>query len=204
MILIDAEQGSDLWFQARLGRATASCFADILAQGQGIMRKKYLWRLAAERLTGKPTPTYRNAEMDRGTEQEPDALRAYEARTGGFVERVGFMQHDTIEAGASPDGVTADRGVECKSVIPTVQIETVLDGQMPRAHIAQVQGGMWISGLAQWDFVSFSPDFKDDHLRLFVQTIKRDDEFIDKKLAPNVVVFLQEVDALVAKLQERK
>lgn len=204
MIVFDCEQGSESWFAARLGKASASRFADILAQGQGIMRRKYLWQLAAERLTGKPTPSYKNADMDRGTEQEPDALRAYEARTGGFIERIGFCQHDAIFAGASPDGMTDDRGVECKSVIPTVQIETVLGGKMPTEHIPQVQGGMWIADLAQWDFVSFSPDFKDDHLRLFIQTIKRDDEFIDKKLAPNVVVFLQEVDALVAKLQERK
>ena len=71
-------QGSPEWLQEKCGFAGASEFSAILAKGQGITRTKYLRRLVAERLTGKPTDTYKNGHMERGTEQEPLARSAYE------------------------------------------------------------------------------------------------------------------------------
>lgn len=45
--------------------------------------------------------------------------------------------------------------------------------------MAQIQGCMWMSGRAWWDFVSFNPDFP-DHLQLKIVRVKRDDAFIEK------------------------
>lgn len=208
MIIVDAIQGSDEWLNARLGRATASCFSDVLAKGEGITRKKYLRRLVAERLTGKPQNGWAgNADTERGSIQEPYARMAYEALTGNMVQEVGFCQLELLMAGASPDGLInvkggANGGLEIKSVIPTVQLETIERGGCPPCHIPQVQGNLWITGREWWDFISWSPDMP-ENLRLYRFTVERDEAYISK-LNEEVSKFLSEVSITHEKLMEWK
>jgi hypothetical protein len=194
-----APQGSEEWLLARCGKATASEFSSILAKGQGKMRAAYFRRVVAERLTGKPSETYRNGHMDRGQEQEPLARMAYELATDALVEEVGFIDHPSLMAGCSPDGLLdQDGGAEIKSVIPTVQVETILTGGYPSEHRSQIQGSLWITGRKWWDFCSFSPDMP-ANLRLYIFRVERDEDYI-KALEAEVRVFLGEVDAQVQKL----
>lgn len=196
-------QGSPEWYAERCGRATASEFSSILAKGQGIMRTKYLRRVVCERLTGKSVETYKNASMERGQEQEPYARISYEALTGNVVEEVGFIPHATLMAGCSPDGVIdIDGGCEIKSVIPTVQLDTILAGGYPSEHKAQIQGSLWLTGRMWWSFCSYSPDMP-EHLRTYIFRVVRDEPYI-ANLAIEVKAFLAEVDLMVAKLLERK
>jgi hypothetical protein len=197
-------QGTPEWLAMRAGYATASRFADILAKGEGKMRAKYLRQVLAERLCGKPMETYRNGHMDRGNEQEPWAREAYEIETGRLVEQVGFLPHPAIQwCGCSPDGlIDQDGGGEFKCVIPTVQIETIQRGNMPPEHRAQVQGNLFVTGRAWWDFASFSPDMP-DHLRLCVYRVKRDETYI-ALLDKEVRAFLAEVDKLERELRDRR
>lgn len=200
---IDLVQGSDEWLAARAGRATASMFSAVRAKGEGKTRKSYMVKLAAERLTGKPSESFSNHHMERGTEQEPYARLSYEARYGVAIEEVGFVQHPVLMAGSSPDGlVDDDGGVEIKSVIPTVQIETFLKGSFPSAHKAQIMGNLWITGRAWWDFVSYSPDLP-EHLRLYVYRVFRDEAYI-RSLETEVRMFLVELDGLVDSLLRGK
>lgn len=203
MNLNDAPQGSDGWLLARCGRATASEFSSVQAKGEGKTRSKYLRRVVAERLTGKPLEGgFSNAHTDRGHQQEPFGKLAYEARTGNIIEEAGFIQHPTLMAGCSPDGlVDADGGVEGKSVIATVQLETILGGSYPPEHKAQIQGSLWITGRTWWDFISYCPDLP-PHLQLYVFRVKRDDAYI-KTLATEVIKFLAEVDELYESLMKR-
>lgn len=194
-----APQGSEAWFLERCGCATASEFSSVLAKGQGKTRAAYMRRVVAERLTGKPIDTHRNGHMDRGTEQEPFARLAYEALTGEPVEQVGFVRHASLMAGCSPDGLVGSKGgAEIKSVIATVQVETVDGGEYPSEHRAQVQGNLWITGREWWDFVSYSPDMP-EHLRLYVYRVKRDEPYI-ANLETEVRRFLAEVDERCARL----
>lgn len=194
-------QGSDEWFQARLGRATASCFSDVLAKGQGMTRKKYLLKIVTERLTGKVAESFSNSHTDRGAEQEPFARMEYEARSGNIVEEVGFIPHKFLMAGCSPDGLIDDcGGCEIKSVLPHVQIETIRAGKYPTMHVPQVQGCLWVAGREWFDFVSYSPDLP-ENLRLYVYRVHRDDEYI-KMLELEVIKFLQEIDTLYHELLE--
>lgn len=188
-------QGSPEWFLARCGRATASEFSSILAKGQGKTRATYLRRIVAERLTGKPMETYRNGHMDRGTEQEPLARLAYQALTGNIVQEVGFIAHPTLMAGCSPDGlIELDGGAEIKSVIPTVQMDTINAGGYPSDHKPQVQGNLWITGRKWWDYCSFSPDMP-GKLRTYVFRVHRDDAYI-AMLSVEVQQFLADVDQM--------
>lgn len=196
----DIEQGTDTWFALRSGRATASCFADVLAKGQGKTRSAYLRKVVAERLVGKPLDTYKNAHMERGQEQEPLARLAYEAATDYVLDRIAFIEHDTLLSGCSPDSLIYGKrlGVEIKCVIPTVQVETILAGGYPSEHRAQVQGSLWLTGYEEWDFVSYSP-MMPAHLRSYIFTVQRDEEYI-KTIDAEVRRFLAEVDTVIASL----
>jgi putative phage-type endonuclease len=204
MILETADQRTDDWYAARCGKATASRFKDVLARlkngNPAADRQKYLTELVVERLTGQPVPAYENAAMRWGTEQEAAARAAYEQRTGVSVEETGFVAHDTLQAGCSPDGlVDWDGLIEIKCPFNTgVHIETLLSG-MPAEHTAQVQGQMWITGRQWCDFVSYDPRMPAE-LQLHVQRIPRDPAFI-ADLERQVTSFLAEVAQQVEALR---
>jgi hypothetical protein len=200
---MSAPQGSEAWKLDRVGRATASEFSSVLAKGkEGIMRRKYLRRVVSERLTGKPAETYSGKHTERGQMQEDDARQAHEEQANVWAVRTGFIPHPEIMAGCSPDSLIGpDGALEIKSVIPTVQIETIERGGYPPEHRAQVQGVLWITGRQWVDFVSWSPDMP-AHLRLYWFRVYRDEYYIEN-LAAEVANFLCEVDALEVKLLAR-
>lgn len=197
MKLIDHPQGSPEWLQSRCGIPSASRFAAVMAKiktGEAAERRNYRTDLVVERLTGKPLESFTTAAMKQGTEREPFARMAYEARTGLIVQEVGFCLHDTIEAGASPDGlIDADGGLEIKCPERSAHLRYLLQTAEPQEYTWQIQGGMWITGRQWWDFASYNPDFP-ENLQLLVRRIKRDDAAI-ARLEACVVAFVAEVQA---------
>jgi hypothetical protein len=135
-----------------------------------------------------------------GTEQEAAARAAYEQRTGIEVEETGFVAHDVLYAGCSPDGlVDWDGLIEIKCPYNSaVHIETLLGG-MPADHMAQVQGQMWITGRQWCDFVSYDPRMPEP-LQLYVQRIHADPKAI-ADLAFGISAFLKEVGEKVEALR---
>ncbi|CAJ0900511.1 hypothetical protein R6138_04465 [Ralstonia thomasii] len=198
------EQRTDSWFEARLGRATASNFGKVLAKiktGEAADRRNYRAQLVIERLTGNRQEGYSNAAMQWGTEQEPFARIAYMADRGVDVQEIGFIQHETLMAGCSPDGlIGADGLIEIKCPVSATHIETLKTQHMPLEHMPQVQGQMWISGREWCDFVSYDPRMP-EKLQMFVQRIPRDEQYI-KALAFEIERFLEEVAAEVTVLQK--
>ena len=137
------EQRTEEWFNARLGKVTASRIADLMAKtksGYSASRDSYMAQLTIERLTQKPTEGYTNAAMQWGTEQEPFARAAYETKTGELVTEVGFIVHPEIDqAGASPDGLVSDEGmVEIKCPESKTMIETLLSDKVPDKYFKQM------------------------------------------------------------------
>lgn len=202
---MSARQRSEEWFAARIGRATASRAADILAaikSGEAASRRQYRAELVSERLCGVPYPGgYMNAAMMHGVEQEPFSRIAYEAKTGNAVREVGFVQHASLMAGASPDGeIGADGLLEAKCPSTGEHIETLLNG-MPAKHVPQVQFQLWITGRQYVDFISYDPRMP-ERMQLYVQRVKRDDAYIEK-LEKEVRKFLAEVDEVIAKLEAK-
>lgn len=197
MKVFDCEQGTPEWMACRLGLATASRFADVLATiktGEASVRRNYRAQLVVERLTGRPVPTYANFAMQQGTEREPVARALYEAKTGRLVQEVGFCRHDEMEAGASPDGlIDEDGGLEVKCPQLATHLEYLRLRTEPHEYTPQIQGCMWITGRQWWDFVSFNPDFPET-LQLVVRRVKRDDAYIER-LATAVKTFMVEVCA---------
>jgi len=200
-------QGSPEWLQQRLGKATASRIADIVAKTKKrppASRANYLAQLVAERLTNQPTEGFKSPAMQHGTETEPLARMAYEMATGELVTEVPMIDHPTIPmSGASPDGLVGKDGlVEIKCPNTATHIETLIADKVPTKYIPQIQWQIACTGRAWCDFVSYDPRMPED-MQLFVKRVERDDALI-AELEGEVTQFLEEVAATVLKLIEIK
>lgn len=200
-------QGSEEWFKSRLGKATASRIADILAKtksGYSTSRENYCVELALERITGARQEFYQNDAMKWGTETEPLARAAYEAHTGAIVDEVGMIDHPSIAmAGASPDGcIDADGLIEIKCPNSATHMKTLLSKKPDSKYIMQMTWQMACTGRRYCEFVSFDPRFP-LHLQLFITRIDRDDKAVSDMEA-EVIKFLDEVDAMVQQLNNMR
>jgi len=200
------EQQTNEWYEARLGKVTASRVADVIAKtktGYSASRDNYMAQLICERLTGQKGESFTNAAMEHGTQTEPLARSAYENARSLLVKEVGFINHPRIEmSGASPDGLVAEDGlVEIKCPNTATHIDTLLSGKVPTKYITQMQWQMLCCERKWCDFVSFDNRLP-EHLQLFVQEVEFDPEYA-AMLEKEVVLFLTELDNKVAKLKEK-
>ncbi len=198
MKIIECEQGSDEWYEARLGFVTASNFHKVLNKKTG--RGLYMRKLAAERLTGLREETYKNDVMEYGSETEQAARRFYEQANDCVIEQVGFVRRDEW-IGGSPDGFIGKESlIEIKCPLSSTHIEIILGAKMPSKHIPQVQGLLWVTERKWCDFISFDP--KVVSKPMFCIRIERDTEYF-KTLAGQVGVFVNELKAMINKIDDK-
>ncbi len=198
--VFDCEQGTEEWFQCRIGIPTASEFATVMASGKdggdSKTRAKYLRQLAAQRISGNPSEGgFKSKAMERGNALEPEARALYQARTDLPVTLVGFMKRG--EAGASPDAmVGADGLLELKTRQHDLQIELLLSGKVPTSHRQQIQGQLLISGRQWLDFGSYCPG-----LPMFIRRVEPDLAY-QQQIEDAIGQFLIELKAMVARVIE--
>ena len=201
------EQGSDAWFNIRIGKVTASRVADVLAKtktGYSTTRDNYMAQLVCERLTGQKGESFTNAAIQHGIETEAYARAAYEARHDVLVDEVGFVSHPTIEmSGASPDGLVGHDGlIEIKCPNTATHIETLLSESVPNKYYTQMQFQIACTGRKWCDFVSFDNRLPTE-LQMFVKRVPRDDMYI-KLIEDEIVKFLAELDTKINQLMKVK
>jgi YqaJ-like recombinase protein len=189
----DCDQGTPEWFQARCGVVTASTFSDVLAKGEGKSRTKLLYSIAAEILSGKPTPSWgSNVHTERGHEMEGEVRSLYEAFLDHEIAQVGFMRLGRI--GCSPDSLVGGNGLlEIKTRLPHLQIEVLERGTLPPENRAQVQGQLLVSGREWCDYRSYWPGLPQLKLR-----VHRDETYL-KTLQDELDRFHTDVDRIVQK-----
>ena len=201
MIRLDMEQGSQEWWDARLGNPTASRFHRIIAPKTlkaSTAQEKLLDELLAEWMLGYSLdswegPTYLEAEgwgsfAQRGKSLEERAREWYELTEGVDVEPVGHILHDTRRVGVSPDGLVGEAGmVEIKCRSAAVHVGVLRGGDA--ASVLQVQGGLWIAERDWCDVVAYHPSLKPSVTRVW-----RDDEKVIPALKKEVGRFLQRMD----------
>ena len=203
-IVLDVEQGSDAWLAARSGLLTASragaMLATVKGKGEAAARRDLRSTLVCERLIGQPIEgKYVSADMRRGRELEADAVRAYEARRGRFVTRVGFMRSPTLAAGCSPDGLIGRDGVlevKCPRALTHLEYWRTSPLGVPAEYLGQVLHSLFITGAAFCDFVSWDPRFPPG-LQFFCVRHERQ-EFEMAIYERTLLTFLDEVDAELA------
>lgn len=199
MIILDVEQGSEAWFQARAGVPTASAFKRILT-GTGkptsaSVRDTYMYELIAEWM-GAQVESFQSEWMARGTELEPQARAYYEFMVDADVVEVGTVFKDARrEYSCSPDGlVDDDGGLEIKCPKASTHIKYLLGGKLPTEYVPQVQGSMLVTGRKWWDFLSFHPD-----LDPFLIRVERDEDYISA-LETELTKFIQKRDEKLIQL----
>lgn len=183
LIIHTAPQGSQEWLDARRGVITGSRFKDCRDKLKGGAPSKkclsYAMDVARERVGGRTPDVFANAAMRTGTEQEPFARAAYEAKTGNFVEEAGFITTDDGLFGVSVDGLVDDDGIiEIKTMVSSDTLFTaVVDGDIS-AYTDQCNGAMWLLGRKWVDLILWAPDLDPIGRQLTVIRIERDDDVI--------------------------
>jgi hypothetical protein len=201
-IFRDIEQSTPEWYAIRRGLVTASKFGTVLAHGTGgkadpsKTRRQYMLNLISERIGGEPADGYTNRHMERGKAMEQDALNLYALMHDVELERIGFVKANE-NVGCSPDAfaIGVNGMAQVKTAEPHIQLERVLKPELPKEHVAQVQGELWVCEREWNDFVSYWPG-----LPLMVTRVYRDEVKI-KSIELGIEMFLNEMYELMTRLK---
>ena len=204
-IYYDVQQGTEEWLELRAGCITASSFKSLVTsrgeKATAFTRDTYLNQVIAERLTGKPVDTFKNADMERGNEREGAARDLFAAIMEVDVKEIGFHLHSDYDIGCSPDGLftleSADTGVEIKSPRASTHVRYMRNKKLPVEYVQQVQLSMWLLEVDRYFFFSYHPDLKP-----LIVEVKRDDQYIDKAV-PILIEAAKYVKSETEKLNEQ-
>lgn len=196
--MLDAPQRTAAWFQARVGKVTASRITDVLAEltnkkTEATVRRNYRRELVLERYSGIPQESgYTSFAMQQGIVKEQTARHTYAFAKGIEIEEVGFIEHPTIAlTGASPDGFLGDDGiVELKAPEANAMWEMLVGSAVDKKYRDQVMWQLACCPKRKWaDLV-----FYREGLPLEIIRIERDDQAI-AQMEQAVRQFLAEVDS---------
>lgn len=195
MQIIDCEQRSTAWFQARIGVITASEANAILTPlfaartGDGV--ETYLYRKAAEKILGWTAESGGSWATDQGNIVESIAIPWFAFEYDCEPRRVGFCLSDDCRTGCSPDSLLGENdGLEVKSPLPPTHLKYLTKGELPPEYAVQVHFSMFVTSRPQWTFVSFSRQ-----LPPLVLKVKRDEK-IQAAIRSAVDAFSVKFDAV--------
>jgi hypothetical protein len=204
MKILPFEQGSVEWMRARAGIPTASEFDNIISPTwkirTGEMPKSYLAAKLAEAWRDGPLIGFNVFDVEQGRILEEEARPWLELELDTEIARVGLCTRDDGRVGCSPDGIIWGEdegcGVEIKCPQPTAHVKYLLRGEVPPEYLAQVHGGMYVTGFKEWKFLSYSRGFP--KLLLTVEL----NEDIQTAIHEAVEAFLREFDVAFERLYE--
>ncbi len=183
MRVVCTTQRTTEWFEARLGKQTASnsnCSRSRFAvkkdgtprkDGETRERENYKFQLVAERLAGRVTGGFVSVWMNEGAEGEETARTAYGVRFDVDVAQTGFVLHPSYDFfGASPDGILPDGGVLEIKIPKTANHLKYIDGKLdPWEEYGDQLLGEFICCCAPYvEFMSYSKDLP-EHLSIFTR-----------------------------------
>lgn len=168
MIIIDCEQGSEQWFENRLGRITGTRFKDLMSGESTKGFKDLITTITGEILSQEIEETYSNANMERGKELEPFARKEYESIFDCQLKQYGFVIPDEDKfyhefVGVSPDA----HKLEIKCPLIKTHLNYIEKGVLPNEYKWQVQGQMFVTEWDYIDFMSYYPNLKPFIVRVF-------------------------------------
>jgi len=206
--IIDCEQDSVEWFQARIGKITASRFGDIMAYSkakgkEGVelkCRADYRMELIAERLTHQMAQHFVTDAMKWGKEMEDYARSAYECAQDVMVQAVGYCIHPTMDfSGASPDGwVGENRIIEIKCPTTATYLGWRKSREVPQEYIDQILWNMVCGERYEADFIGYDPRLP-ERLQLLVIPVQYDEKRV-AELEAEVRKMEAEIKAEIAAL----
>lgn len=184
-------QGTDKWFEDRLGKFTASKIHLLEACGksgkiqQGL--ETYIQECVAELITGEWQELSMPA-LDWGKKQEPIAISTFEFYYEKLVEDCPFIPWGE-HSGGSPDGaILEDKAViEVKCPYRTANHAKHIDlkdqedyKKKLKEYYAQLQWNMHITDSVKGYFISYDPRVKENSLHVI--EVEPDDETVQNIL----------------------
>lgn len=170
MIIIQTEQGTALWAEARRGIPTASCVSKIITPAKGDLSSQardYACQLIAESVVDPrhwiEPPDLNSPFVNHGITTEAEAIKYFVFETGTHVRKVGFVKSDCGRFGCSPDGLIINpedeqprEGLELKCPSHKTHVKYLLDGGLPVEYRPQVHASLVVTGLSSWNFMSYA------------------------------------------------
>ena len=216
MNLLNIEQHSHEWYQARLGNLTGSRIREALstlsrasggynAGDPSKESRDYMMELALQRLTGIVPDHHVTPAMEWGIEHERHAVAAYEVVTGNDCRKVGIASHPRIERFmASPDRYVGQVGVlEVKCPTSIVHLSYLRGGVIPAEYVPQCLSELACDPSREWlDFMSFDPRFP-PLLQTFIKRMYRSEVAMQiAEQEDKARKFLSNTEKLTAELKE--
>jgi hypothetical protein len=194
------DQNTEEWNELRIGKFTASTFADLFMDKKTKGYKNAIIKVAYERVTGECEESYSNKWMQRGHEREPFAVENYELITFNTCEPAGFYEYDEF-TGASPDRKIIGLNGGCEFKCPSFQMynEYLETGKLPKDYYWQIIGQLLCTG---WDFIDYmpysNPKLKQILIRIERSQCEADIEVLKCKLAECI----EEVKSLIERIKQ--
>ena len=202
MRIIEVDQGSEQW-EALRARPTASNFHRFITPAKGDYSKqatRYACEIVAKQRNLYTADQPPSAWMDHGTENEPNAVHAYEKQFGVTTTKAGFVIPDLTDLfGGSPDRLVnvthrCDDFYDAEGVleIKCVKAETLMEMRLD-PHKGELFGKPQVQGLllitqARWlDFYVWHPELEPFHQRVLP------DEDYQMKILQHITTFMGDV-----------
>lgn len=187
MNIINVEQGSPEWHEARIGVITGSNFK-IARQRLKTGAKKgeftdaaktYAFKLAIERETWAKAETFEfeTFAMKRGSEMEVEAKQVYQAVTGSAITECGIILSDCGNFGVSPDALIGEsKGLEIKCPISIEKIRSIFTEEDISEYMDQINGCMLFGEREKWDLFIYTPQFVNISKPYLLITVERNEK----------------------------
>jgi hypothetical protein len=192
------DQNSEEWDALRLGKFTASTFADLFMGKETKGYQNAIIKVAYERVTGEGEENYSNKWMQRGHEKEPFAVENYELLTFNTCEPAGFYEYDEF-TGASPDRKIVELNGGCEFKCPSFQVynDYLGSGKLPKAYYWQIHGQLLCTG---WDFIDYMP-YSNPKLKQILIRVERDEAVLER-LKTQLNESIEEVKQLIERIKQ--
>ncbi len=186
MIIHDCEQMTLEWIRLHFGIPTAACLDQLMTPEfelrKGEMPKTLVYKKVAEVIQNRPVIDLSTSSfmMEQGMILESEARPWFELEYEKKIRQVGFITSDDGRVGCSPDGIIMPDntgspksdlarlaagdtsgcvGLEIKSPAAHTHVKYLVNGVLPKEHVAQVYGSMFVTGFKKWIFVSYRRGF---------------------------------------------
>lgn len=198
MIIFNAEQNSEKWFDIRKGKVSGSK-AYGLQNKRGGAKKIGFYELLAERIAEEKTD---EPPIERGSRLEDEAIKELE-KEFGKIERIGLaVRDDNKNIGVSMDGrqEKEKRAFEVKCLSSAKHLEAYFEKKIPNEYIPQaIQYFVVDEDLETLVFSFYDPRVPSKELHY--QIIKRED--VEDKITSQLEHqenLLKEIDEMVAEI----
>jgi hypothetical protein len=200
MKFYDVEQYTEEWRRLRMGRPTASQFYLIVdPEGKGKARslkerKRYLYRLVAERILDEPMPDRfgGNEFTEHGQNYEPIAAEAFQKKMGVTLENGGIVTTDDGRLGCSPDRMFSKHreALEIKCLAAWTHAQYLCEGPPSDRFKQQTQGQILVGEFCAVHLFLYHPNLK---LSNFYLEILPDERFLNR-LREQLNLFCEEIN----------